>query len=143
MPRWTAAGGQKTLVSGQTAAAAEELAYVRRWSIRARSCRSVRAIGEVQADERATPRAPDRAVPRSVPAPSLRDSRRRERRGGRGGRARRKPLADEAIPFDGATRAGVLDQRPNRAVLAAFDVIAGSRANSPTGWGRSPSGPGA
>jgi deferrochelatase/peroxidase EfeB len=33
----------------------------------------------------------------------------------------------EAIPFDGAHQAGVLDQRPNRAVLAAFDVIAGSR----------------
>jgi len=54
MPRWDRLpAAEKTLVSGQTAAARRKLAYVPRWSIRARSCRSV-AIGECRRNERAT-----------------------------------------------------------------------------------------
>jgi deferrochelatase/peroxidase EfeB len=33
----------------------------------------------------------------------------------------------EAIPFEGAHQAGVLEARPNRAIIASFDLIAGSR----------------
>jgi deferrochelatase/peroxidase EfeB len=33
----------------------------------------------------------------------------------------------EAIPFEGLHQAGVLEARPNRAIIASFDVIAGSR----------------
>jgi deferrochelatase/peroxidase EfeB len=33
----------------------------------------------------------------------------------------------EAVPFDGLHQAGILDPRPNRAVIASFDAIAGSR----------------
>jgi deferrochelatase/peroxidase EfeB len=34
----------------------------------------------------------------------------------------------EAIPFEGAHQAGILEARPSRAIFASFDAIAGSRA---------------